>query len=382
MTSSYVILTGSKNNAGDFLIKNRAKKLFSTIRPERSIIDLNAWEAFDDKCLEVINNSKALILMGGPALKENMYPGVYRLTSELDQIKVPITMMGVGWKSFNGEWGNTYNFKFNSSTKKLLDRIDNDGLTSSVRDFHSLNTLAFNGYHNVIMTGCPAYYELDYIDKPFELPGQINRVAFSLGVSFVESPLMEKLMKNQILAAKKYYSGARFEVVFHHSLDPNVFLNTHGARKKHNVRHIEFSRWLTNQNISYVDISGSAENLIEYYSNIDMHLGYRVHAHIFMNSLAKMSLLISEDGRAKGSKSAINGLVINGYDGYRDGFLSKVMNRLFHGYNRYLPNQYSIDEFIHMVNYEVKTQGHRSKLARLSIKNNFYQMEDFLRKLP
>lgn len=76
MKEYYVILTGSKNNAGDFLIKYRAKLLFSSLRPDRDIIDLNAWEPFDSDRLEVINRSKALILMGGPALQKNMRPKI------------------------------------------------------------------------------------------------------------------------------------------------------------------------------------------------------------------------------------------------------------------------------------------------------------------
>ena len=36
---SYVVLTGSKNNAGDYLIKYRAKELLKHIRPDRNIID-------------------------------------------------------------------------------------------------------------------------------------------------------------------------------------------------------------------------------------------------------------------------------------------------------------------------------------------------------
>lgn len=44
MKDYYVILTGSKNNAGDFLIKCRAKneKLFAALRPDRDIVDLDA----------------------------------------------------------------------------------------------------------------------------------------------------------------------------------------------------------------------------------------------------------------------------------------------------------------------------------------------------
>ena len=50
---------------------------------------------------------------------------------------------------------------------------------------------------------------------------------------------------------------------------------------------------------------------MNYYSKVDLHIGYRVHAHIFMNSIAKKSILISEDGRAKGVKGVIGGIVWN-----------------------------------------------------------------------
>ena len=169
MNNQFVILTGSKNNAGDFLIKYRAKKLFESIRPCREIIDFNAWQAIDEKKLEVINQSKCLILMGGPALQKNMYPDIYKLPTNLDEIKVPITTMGIGWKSVNGDWANTYDYKLSSSTVNLLDRIKDDGILSSVRDFHTLNSLQFKGYDNVLMTGCPAYYDLKSLNQPFEV---------------------------------------------------------------------------------------------------------------------------------------------------------------------------------------------------------------------
>lgn len=68
-------------------------------------------------------------------------------------------------------------------------------------------------------------------------------------------------------------------MVFHHSLDKDKF-TTHGATSMHNQRNNEFAKWLEEQNINYVDISGSAENLINYYS-VDLHIGYRVHVHIY-----------------------------------------------------------------------------------------------------
>lgn len=92
-----------------------------------------------------------------------------------------------------------------------------------MRDFHTHNALVFKGFDNVLMTGCPAYYDLDFIGKEFKLPEKLHKVAFSLGVSFIESASMEREMKSQILRLKEYFKDSEFEVVFHHGLSPEVF---------------------------------------------------------------------------------------------------------------------------------------------------------------
>src|SRR5690606_38742409 len=239
----YVILTGSKNNAGDFLIKYRAKQLFKELRADREIIDFNAWEEFDKEKLDIVNKSKALILMGGPSLQKNMRPNIYKMTKNLDDIKVPIITMGIGWKSIAGNWENTYNYPLSEESIALLKRINNSGYLSSVRDYHTLNAIRFKGFDNFLMTGCPAYYDLKYLNQEFINP-TINKVAFSLGVSFIQSSSMDKLMKENILKCKEQFKDKDFEVVFHHSLDKNKFLSTHGATEKHNSEHNEFAKWL------------------------------------------------------------------------------------------------------------------------------------------
>lgn len=382
MKQSYVILTGSKNNAGDFLIKHRAKKLFDEIRPDREIIDFNAWEPINEEKLEVINQASALILMGGPALQRNMYPGIYKLPADLDEIKTPILTMGVGWKSINGRWQDTYDYPLNQTSCKLLDRIKSDGVTSSVRDFHTLNVLQAKGYDNFLMTGCPAYYDLAHLREPFQFPDKIEKIAFSLGVSFINSFSMEKQMKNLILQLKEEFKGKVFEVVFHHGLNPHNFSHASAGKARHNKRYNGFAAWLTDQNITFVDISGSAERLVGYYSSVDLHIGYRVHAHIFMNSVKKLSLLISEDGRAKGSKSTIGGMVVDGYSAYQNGFVHKVMARLFVNFDRFITNPHSLEEIRKTVEYEINTKGQRSRQSDALIQQNFGFMSGFLKNLP
>lgn len=381
MIDKYVILTGSKNNAGDFLIKFRAKLLFKELRPDREIIDYNAWEPFDEEKLKVINESKALILLGGPSLQKNMWPSIYKMTAKLEEVKVPIITMGIGWKSISGEWFDTYKYSFTESSIKLLNRIDKSTYKSSVRDYHSLNSLNFNGFKEVLMTGCPAYYNLDYLNKPF-VPQETKKVAFSLGVSFIESKSMEVAMKKTILDLNEKYKSNDFEVVFHHSLKKEEFLSTHGSTLKHNKKHNEFADWLSKNNIKYCDISGSAENLINYYSKVDLHIGYRVHAHIFMNSISKFSILISEDGRAKGVRKVIGGIVIDGYSYFKQGFLSKVFNRLLPFFDRYVSNKNLAEEIILNISYEKEIDFLRLKSSRAQIDNNYKVMQAFIKQLP
>lgn len=381
MKEQYVILTGSKNNAGDFLIKFRAKQLFKELRPDREIIDFDGWEKFDDEKIKVVNESKALLLVGGPALVKGMRKKIYKMTNNLNDIKVPIIMMGIGWKSTNGNWNDTYNYPLDNEDIKLLNKINNSGYMSSVRDYHTLNSISFKGFDNFLMTGCPAYYDLDFISKPFQNP-TINKVAFSLGVSFVESSSMEKLMKDNILKSKEEFEGKEFEVVFHHALDKNKYLSVHGSTTIHNDKHNKFAKWLENNNIKYVDISGSAENLMNYYKTIDLHIGYRVHAHIFMNSISKFSILISEDGRAKAVKNVISGIVLDGYKDFKNSFMSKVLNRLFKSYDRYTQNKELTREIINNIKYEKKIDFLRIKNSRNQIDNNFNIMKKFIKQLP
>lgn len=381
MKEQYVILTGSKNNAGDYLIKYRAKQLFAEIRPDREIIDINGWEILSLSNLSVINESKALILMGGPALVEDMIPRVYGLSNVIDEIKVPIVLMGIGWKSQEGNWEDTYNYKLNFKTFKLIQKINNSGYLSSVRDYHTLNALRFSGCENVLMTGCPAYYDQNYINTEFTAQ-IVKKVAFSLGVSFIDSPSMLELMKENILACQDKFLENEFEVVFHHSLDREKFSSAYNSLSYHVKMHNEFANWLDSKNIKYVDISGSAENLMNYYTNVDFHIGYRVHAHIFMNSISKKSILISEDGRAKGVKGTINGVVLNGYLNFKNGFFSKIFNKLFSSYDKFVVNSFLTKELMREIDYEQKIEFNRMKSSRKIIDTNFTIMKKFMNQLP
>jgi len=379
----YVTLTGGKNNAGDFLIKYRAFNLFKIFRRDRDIIDYNEWEKIDDEKLKVINGAKALILLGGPGIVYNMYPnGAYKLRDNLNDIIIPVVMMGLGWKDSQGDWEDTYQYKLSFDSMKLLKKIENSGYLSSVRDYHTLNLLQLKGFKNFLMTGCPAYYDQKYINNRKYNFSTIEKIAFSLGVSFVQSRSMEKQMKNLILKLYKIYSQ-NLEIVFHHSLDENTINLVYGqASLNHYKKHKEFSLWLDSQGINFVDISGNAKNLIDYYSKVDLHIGYRVHAHIFMNSIDKYSILLNEDGRGKGVDKVLGGTTINAYNKYRRDFPSRVLSRLFQSYDRIESNQYIEEELFNILQYNNKTHNQVIQRAGKLIDSNFTIMKNFIKQLP
>jgi hypothetical protein len=365
----YVLLTGSKNNAGDFLIKYRAKQLLSHFRSDREFVDLDRWQPFGNKELELVNNSKALILTGGPSLQFSMRPKVYPMVDNLNDIKVPIILMGIGYKDQNGTWENTSKYALSEETLELLKRIENSGYASGVRDYHTLNVLLNKGFKNFIMSGCPALYDIGLIDAPIADKVEINKVAFSLGVSYLDNNALFDSMTAVIASLKEYFREKDFIVIFHHKINRD-----HPTQER-------MIKWLEFMNISYQDISGSEDGLIKVYSGSDIHIGYRVHAHIFMSGISRPSILLNEDGRGKALSSFIGGIDLDCYKLPE----STPMNKLLMKFNlkdKMVPVSNLEKDLVQNLNYEITGDYPRIRMVRNNIRHYFNIMRKFIEQLP
>lgn len=382
MKPYYVALTGSKNNAGDFLIKHRAAELFSALRPDRDLVDLDGWRPLDAAALDRINGAQALLLLGGPALQPDMVPGVYPLAPRLDDIRVPMIAVGIGWKHRQGSWQDTHRVRFGEPTRRLLARMVATGLPGSVRDFHSLNVLAANGFDGFVMSGCPATYDLPRMASPEPLPDRIGRIAFSLGVCFVRSTRMAAQAREMVLRLRERFAGAAFDVAFHHSLDRAVFDKAYPDSGLHLDRHLAMAEWLGRERIGFTDISGSASQLVDYYAGVDLHVGYRVHAHIFMASRAKPSLLIAEDGRGRAVRDTLGGLVVDAASRVHDSRIRRVAGRYLPALDPYVPNPAAWTDLRAMLDYEQASGWQRTRATRALVGENFGAMRSFLARLP
>ena len=386
MIDRYVLLTGGRNNAGDYLIKYRAKQLLSALRPDRTIVDYDAWKLLTPEQLEVINQSRALLLTGGPSLQYRMRPSIYPMVEDLNRIRAPIIMMGIGWKSPDGSWESTHRYPLSPATLELLKRIDKTGYSSSVRDYHTANVLFHYGLKNVLMTGCPALYSLEHIGKASASLKDVKKVSVSLGASFVHNTGMEQAMKRLVLELRERFKSQEMTVTFHHSLNREQFVSTYNGNRVFLERHLTFADWLRQRGIPYVDISGSEQKLIEHYSRCDLHVGYRVHAHIFMSSVSKPSILINEDGRGRALRDVTGGICLDGYtySAGRPSLLGKVKSRLFGtaSDSSLRPSLAASADVLSQIEYEIATGFPRIGQARGNIDRHFDVMRRFIAQLP
>lgn len=382
----YVTLTGGKNNAGDFLIKKRTLDLLGWLRPDRAVVDYDAWIEIDNEKLDVINNAKALLLTGGPALQKNMYPGIYRLRKNLDEIKAPIITLGIGWKSLRGSWEDTRNYDLSKESICLLERIDSSGYLSSVRDRFTQEVLNTIGFQNFLTTGCPALFDQKTLERVNASgqesvpPRKIRTIGFSLGVSFLESREMETQMKEMIIGLREGFPETALIVAFHHGTTSR-FLNTHNARKQHLAGHQKFINWLNKYDVKHIDISGSAKNLIDFYGQVDLHVGYRVHAHIYMCSVDKPSILIAEDGRGRALKTVLPFNIKDAFDDMSNSIINKVLRKL-KIYSGYKVSNCASNEILRYVRQECQNDFPLIDVVNKSIQVHSKIMQKFVSQLP
>ncbi len=371
----YVVLTGHKINSGDFLIRHKVIDVLNHLRPDRDIVNLCAWQPITDEQLEIVNGSKALLLAGGPSLQKFCYPTVYPLRENLSDIKAPISLFGVGTKAYGKNLNPKY-YKFTPESVKLFKKIQDSSIHSSVRDFHSFESLKRHGLSNVIMTGCPVLYDFQYLNKPIPTKlSNMSNIVFSLGVSFVKSPSMEKLMKEMILKLCAQYSANNITVAFHHSLHQHS-----NQSNQFTTKHNEFLNWIHSLGIKYCDISGNCDSMIDLYSKCDLHIGFRVHAHLLMASLSKPSILFAEDGRAQGFIDVIGGDIYKGYHHYKNSILDRIISKIYHQYDRFNAVRFEELNFENLLNSDhiLKSMG----IVRNNIDSHFKNMKSYISSLP
>lgn len=215
-----------------------------------------------------------------------------------------------------------YIYKYSKKVIDDLKFIENAGGTFSVRDYITEAVLRNNGLSNIYMTGCSAWYAIEYANKIYTAPTSIKKIVISdPGVTKVKN-FHEK--QYQQLVSVVFYIISKFPNA-HIKYTFNGGIYTKYSRD-FNLRVAQFLKAL---NIEYYDISGSMKGF-EIYDDCDLHIGYRVHSHIYCLSKCISTILIEEDARGAGVNEALG--------------LPRIKNYSMKQEEKFIPNPYLLQQ--------------------------------------
>jgi hypothetical protein len=284
-----VTVGGAYRNSGDYLIGDRARALLRR-HVDEEIVAVDR-KSVTEATYELFNRARAVMLAGGPAYQRGIYPSIYPL--DRARVGVPIIPYGLGWKAPIGKTVESFNF--NPEALDFITGIHGSIQWSSVRDPLTKDVLAHNGVSNVLMTGCPAWYDLEHFDREFQFVSEPRRVVLSMPA--VMQPGVRELM--QWLSAR--FPKAERIVAFHHGIVP--------ARTKRGFQtgrdNFRFALRSMRHGWRIRSLAGSLPKMEELYGSSDLHVGYRVHAHLLCLSRRQSSILINEDARGAGQARAL-----------------------------------------------------------------------------
>lgn len=281
-----IALHGAKKNVGDFLIRERGLALLRHAHPDQRIVTMPRWVRHDP---ELFRAADAVVLCGGPGLQSSFYPGTFPLDGDVHALDRPVLPLALGWSGVPS--GRPEAFSFDPPSLDALRVIHERIGWSSVRDDLSLEIVRRADVGEVRRTGCTAWYHLPSLGTAVAPPDVIRSVVFTPPAGsrryFAESARIMRLLRKRFPQARPY-------CVFHRGLRPD-----HETQRRESVVVRAMARVAETLGFEVIDAAYRLDS-IDFYGQADLHVGYRVHAHLAFVSQHRPSVLISEDGRGTG----------------------------------------------------------------------------------
>jgi len=275
-------MSGATVNAGDFLIEKRAKALINRFAPNVALTSLNRVKIDYSDRIDYLNSFDAILFAGGPIYQPSIYPNAIPFVSNLNDITKPVFFIGGGAKS------DIYRSVMSENTKAFFRLGNKKGVPLGCRDVLTYRFLKHQGFENILVTGCPAWYSLQDIDNTkFSVHhnGDIKKICVSEPGREDNVMFLKPLLKH----LREIYPNAEIHLVNHRETKVGVSALKNG---------------LNSVGVEITDISGSSEGF-SIYDDCDLHVGFRVHAHIYNLSKRNLSILFNEDIRGCGVNHAL-----------------------------------------------------------------------------
>jgi len=278
----------SSGNVGDLLITQSVMDLFHEIDQTIEFITHFRGEDFQSR-LDYLNGFDAVILFGTPIINSDMHPQIFKLTENLDEIKIPIIPVSGIYNYFPAKYPVNQDFfgipkyalNLNRSTLDFIERLEThipNGHKFPVRTDLVKEVLEINNIDAEVV-GDPAWYAPTHLDSEFKRPSEIKRIVFTPPHNrFYVKQAMRILGK---LAHS--FPDAKKTISFQSSL----------TRVDKQLREFAQDNW----DCKYT--SHDVHNL-DFYETSDLHVGYRKHGHLAHLSQRIPSVVLAEDSRALG----------------------------------------------------------------------------------
>lgn len=283
----HLLLHRAIKNAGDFLIHERAVRLIESFRPDVTLYSAPGWRPLHDQFSALqLAEFESIIICGGPGYQNHLESRIYALQQA--PATVPVVLLALGTYLFPGVPSQVASYRFHEQTLRLLAQAGTAPRYLGARDVLTERFLRARGLQRVLMTGDPAWYDLETLHRRMPRMSDVGSIAFTPPAS----PLFDLQAGQLLRALARRYSHAKGVVVFHRGVQPH------------------YAAVAAELGWACRDIQGSS-NGFAIYDQTDVHVGYRLHAHLYCLSHARPSFLVAEDSRSRGALETLGMLGVD-----------------------------------------------------------------------
>ncbi|KAB2823160.1 polysaccharide pyruvyl transferase family protein [Aliivibrio finisterrensis] len=263
---------GSKN-IGDQLITRAVVDLLK--KHHQDAVIETFWRAADwDDVKKGIEESD-IIVFACLIIREKMNVIEYPYIGNILDLNKPISIVSAGTSLHVHRLGqDIYNYLSQDSIE-LLKKLDNVAISFSTRGYLTQSLCKRIGLNNVTFGGDVAFCETKCYGKSFEKRKKIKDIVIS-------DPHHEEFYLKSFLTL--------IEEVKISFPDSNIKIALHGVNRL-------IENFARENDIPYIRIYEDPEAGLRVYDQVDMHIGFRVHAHVSALARRKYSYLLEQDGR-------------------------------------------------------------------------------------
>ena len=284
-----LILESNASNGGDYLIHHRCAE--ARRRDFQGAVVRIRNSKDEEVTVEYVNRHDLLIVGGGGAqLSESFIRNSFAFQN-IERLQCPVHFMGTGFYAYDDPLERSADSEYTPGVKGFFKTIAKRGGVVGARDWKVFQMLAQNGLDNIILSGCPAWFDWSGKVIRRSKPNPCRIVMSNPGKTKDEGSNSWKLRQVEQLTAeiRRRFPDADLAMTFNDGFDT-----------KHSAPFIEkLMAFCRAEGIEMLDLSlDSAKfRLLDEY---DLHIGFRVHTHIYCLSMGIRTLLIEEDIRGLG----------------------------------------------------------------------------------